>query len=356
MSKLLTFCILMIISLTGFTKVRLFKSNEALDAEIQLDLTYFRAHREVLREKGIPGKMVVGAQSFEVEVLSRGQGSMDNHHSPFKLVFKKSENKGSLFEGIKKIKAFVEPQGETSQNQRQVLSNYLLYKLVEKVTPYAFKTKMFNLKYIDTSNNIPPFESLTFLKEPNKNIAKRFNMTYIAFKYGNGNDPIAMKIKDKVDLKTVELVTAFEFIAGNFDNAIPGIYSDIFKGPAQTEKNMKMIKDQNNKYYPVMYDFDFSGFMDRNYCWWEIGYGVTLPGRDAHYPNVKDICDGVFIEKHFEIDLNNYYYKENVKKYYPLIRSKIIEWRSENAQDLIKLSPSYLNNIDIYLRVLDKLL
>jgi hypothetical protein len=356
MYKLLSLCFLLVISAPGYTKIRLFDTNEVLDAEIQFDLKYFRIHKEDLREKGIPGKFITLERSYDVEILSRGQGSMDNHHSPFKLVFKKSENKGSLFESIKKIKAFVNSEGENYYSNSAILSNYLLYKLVEKVNPYAFKTKMFRLKYTDTSGNISQFENLTFLKEPNKNIAKRFKMTYVPFKFNGPNDPIAMNIKSKVNLSTVELVTAFEFIAGNFDNAIPGIYSDMFKGPAKSEKNMKMLKDANDKYYPVMYDFDFSGLLYKGVCWWEVGYGVMDPSRQSHYPNLKEDCDKTFIKLHFTADLNNYHYKANVIKHYHKIKKDILEWVSENSNDLKRLPPSYLTNLYDYLEVVDEVI
>lgn len=352
MSKLLIGMLLTVASMSLNAKVRLFNSEEILSAKLEMDISYFRKHKENLREEGIPGKFIVNGKSFAVEILSRGHGSMDNVHPPFKLVFNKKENKGTLFESIKKIKAFASPDGVSLGGERQVTSNYLTYKLVEKITPYAFKTRLFTIMYIDTSGVIDSFESKTFLKEPNKNIAKRLNMTYVPFKHDGPNDPIAMDLKSKIDMDTVEMITAFEFLAGNWDYAIPGLYSGMFRGLALSEKNMKMIKDASDTYYPIAYDFDFSGFIDRGSCWWEIGYDVMVEGRSDHFQHIKEACDISFIKSHYDIDLENYHYKNNLIKHYPYIREKINEWKAEYMTLLYTLSPNYLNNLDDYLDTL----
>jgi hypothetical protein len=348
-TKLFILLLLIISSMSLRAKVNLFNSEDIVKANLEMDISYFRRHKAELREKGIPGKFIVGDKSYAVEVLSRGHGSMDNEHPPFKLVFNKKENVGTLFEGIKKIKAFSSPDGESQSGENQVLSNYLTYKLLQKVSAYAFQTRMFSIKYVDTSGIIESFVSKTFLKEPNKNIAKRMNMTYVPFKHGGVNDPVAMDVKSSLHKPTVELITAFEFLAGNWDHAIPGLYSEMFKGTAIAEKNMKIIKDSSNIYYPIAYDFDMSGFIDRGICWWEIGYNLMLDGRSDHFKNIKNSCNNSFIKSHLSIDLNNYYYKNNFIKHYPFIKSKVIEWQRDYSKLLSTLASNYINNLNAYL-------
>jgi hypothetical protein len=341
---------------SAFAEVRLFDSEDIISAKLEMDISYFRKEKENLRENGIPGKFTVNGKVYDVEVQSRGHGSMDNIHPPFKLKFKKRENVGTLFEDIKKIKAFTSPDGTSQKGEQQVLSNYLTYKLLEKINPYSFQTRMFSIMYVDTSGGIPDFESKTFLKEPNKNIASRFNMTYVPFKYGGPNDPLAMNLKDKVDELSAEIVSAFEFIAGNWDHAIPGFYSGLFMGPAQSEKNMKMIMDAAGTYYPIAYDFDMSGFIDRGMCWWEIGYNILKEGRSDHFENVKQTCDTAFIKSHYKEDLIKFHYKNNVLKHYPMIRNKISDWVNDYSVEFDELSPNYLNNLNDYLTVMDEVI
>jgi hypothetical protein len=353
MSKIVLIMIFTMTSISAFSEATLFDDQKPLIATLEMDLTSFRENKEELRENGLLGIFKVEGKVFDVEVLSRGHGSFDNTNTPFKLVFDKVQREGTLFDGIKKIKAFVAAESD-AYDERIILSNFLTYKLVEKLTPHHFKTRLFEITYIDTSGNIPPYTSTTFLMEPNKVLAKRLGSQYIPMKFGH-NERIDV-VMENLDTNAVERITALEFLLGNFDHAIPGVYSGLFSNIAQFEKNMKMLLNKEQKYIPVAYDFDFTGTIDRGVCMWEIGIGVQLPERTDHIATMTGTkCDKFFVQKHLKVDLANYKHKESVFKYKNLFIKSMREWKSTYRLQIDRLSKDYLYNIDVYLEVLQEL-
>ena len=281
-------------------KVILFDSDDTINMTLEFDISYFREHREELRDKGVNGSITLeNGNVIPVEILSRGQGSMENTNPPYKLKFKQENSQNTIFQNIKKIKSFPNPEGDSEAGEKYVMSNYLIYRLLEIYYPYHFKTRMVEINYKDTAKKIEPFTSRTFLLEPNKVTAKRYDMINVNFE----NDPDAddgpacnaSEATGNVENEILEKMTAFQFLIGNADHAIPGYQSEMFQGIASSEKNMKMLKGKDGKYYPIAYDFDLSGMIDRNCCFIEFSNSLLKPERQDQIPIA--VCDREVIKK-----------------------------------------------------------
>lgn len=343
--------------------VPLFESSDELEITLTYDIKEFRKHREDYQEDGVQGTVTLSdGTQIPVEIISRGQGSLDNTNPPFKLKFKKENSANTVFSGIKKIKAFPNPDEDSVSGELNVKSNYLNYKLMEMFGEYAFKTRMLKIKYVDTSGKIDSFTSHSFLLEPNKLVAKRYNAEYVPFKpidYDAGETEPSCdvtQVTGNIDDSLVEQMTAFQFLIGNFDYAIPGYESNFFKGTASSEKNIKMIKDDEGKFYPLAYDFDFSGMIDRGICWWELGNGVFNPSRSEHFSKVGVKCDKETVKKHFREDLKDYYYKDQVKAQFKHFVDTVKLWKEKYQEEINEFTPDYISNLDIWISAVDEVL
>jgi hypothetical protein len=77
----------------------------------------------------------------------KGRGNFrlrECYFPPLWIKIKKSESKGILFEGNKKLK-LVLPCYTQRDNSDLILKEYLCYKLYEEITPYAFRTRLVNI-------------------------------------------------------------------------------------------------------------------------------------------------------------------------------------------------------------------
>jgi hypothetical protein len=348
---------LLILILTFSTNIygtELFKSNKVLELVLTYNIEKFRKDKLNLRESGPKGVLTLPNQKkLNVQILSRGKGSLDNENPPYKLKFVKSETSNTIFSGIKKIKAFTTYNNGSNGANHTLMSNYLSYKLLELYAPYAFKTRLFRVKYIDTSNSIRPFTALTFFIEPNKVFAKRTATTYTEF---SPTDPTTRQriegydVKNHIHIKSMEKVTAFQFFSGNFDFAIPGLYSDLVKGILYGEKNSKMFLNQNGNFIPIAFDFDFSPFIDNGLCDWERAMKLQSSIPDT-------TCNLVNLKKQLQISLGNFHYHNNVMKQYPAFKKAILKWKKQYKEELSSaLFRQYLNNLNDYIKTLDSLL
>ena len=83
--------------------------------------------------------------SIKIGVKARGNFRLrECYFPPVWIKIKKSESKGTLFEGNKKLK-LVLPCNNDKGNNDLILKEYLCYKLYEEISPYAFKTRLVNI-------------------------------------------------------------------------------------------------------------------------------------------------------------------------------------------------------------------
>ena len=90
--------------------------------------------------------------SLPVELRARGNYRLKNcYFAPLKIKIKKSVSNHTPFEGNKTFKAVL-PCLLNSDNDDNVIKEYLVYKLFEMVSPYYFKTRLFDVDFDQFSN------------------------------------------------------------------------------------------------------------------------------------------------------------------------------------------------------------
>ena len=183
-------------------------------------------------------------QNIPIKLRARGNNRLKKcYFPPIKIKIKKSDSKGTIFKGQKTMKAVL-PCLLESENDDNVIKEYLVYKLYEKVSPYHFKTRLVTIDFEQIKNSKTKAHQLKgFLIEDDKKIAKRFDgKVYDRFVHPLNQD----------DLTSVRNAF-FQFMIGNTD------FSQGY------HHNVKLIYI-NKKMTPVPYDFDMSGFVDASYA------------------------------------------------------------------------------------------
>ena len=182
--------------------------------------------------------------SINIELRARGNFRRDNcYYVPVRIKLNKSEAKGTLFEGNKKLKVVL-PCLEGRNGNDYVLKEYLAYKLYEVISPYHFKTRLIDLEFLEEKGNrIKQHQIQGFLIEDIDNVAERVN---------------GEQIKRVIHPLQHDAVFAvenafFEYMIGNTD------YS------TRVQHNQRLLFI-DNKIISVPYDFDMSGLVNTHYA------------------------------------------------------------------------------------------
>ncbi|MBL7848483.1 MAG: hypothetical protein JNL40_13525 [Cyclobacteriaceae bacterium] len=202
------------------------------------DSTYLPAHLYVKNASG-------NWDSIAIELRARGIFRRKNcYFSPIRIKVKKEAAKGTILEGNKSLK-LVMPCENSSDKNELVTKELIAYKMYEKLSPYYFKTRMANLTFIESDGKKSKTHQLVaFLIEDDDLVAKRFNA----------------KIMENLNLHPARLSDTsavrhdlFQYMIANLD------WSTTF------QHNAKIMLQPTNRYIPLAYDFDMSGFVNPPY-------------------------------------------------------------------------------------------
>ncbi|MBC6367734.1 hypothetical protein [Algoriphagus sp. AK58] len=250
-ARALTFALLVGLSLraSAFQKDILFASETPFDLEIvtnfklikgsKSDTVFFPTFIKFKDQEGKPDS---------VPVNLRGRGNSRRAQCffiPLWLKIPKGASENTPFEGNRSLK-LVLPCQEGEYYNHLIMKEFIVYKLYEQVSPYFFQTRLINLILTDRQNKKSKSYSLTaFVLEDVDNVAENYD--------ANTKDSglvLPHLVNDTLALKQ----DFFAFMIGNTD------WSNT------TQHNVKMLDKGQEKFIPVAYDFDYSGFVNASYA------------------------------------------------------------------------------------------
>lgn len=245
-------CLVSIIFISASIKAdetdTLFLSGEALNLELRSDFTAIRADT-AKDPKSHDGKLILRsagrkAKKFSVRVRARGDFRRDPEicsFPPLMVNFKKKEVKHTIFQGQDKLK-LVTP----CQKEEDVVEEYLIYKMYNRVTDLSMRVRLVRILYVDTGTGEEIFERYSFFIEDEDQVANRNNLTEC--------DSIILTPFD-LDRENFMKMALFEYLIGNKDWFVT------------SKRNLVIMqaKDDPKKFYAVPYDFDFAGLIDASY-------------------------------------------------------------------------------------------
>jgi hypothetical protein len=133
-------------------------------------------------------------------------------------------------------------------SQTYLLDEFLVYKIYNLFTNLSFRVRLLNLNIVDTSRKKKTITEYAFFLEDDKQLAKRNNCK--DWKKGFVGD-------QNTDRHQMKLVALFEYMIGNTDWSV------------LVRHNICLLLSKTDSvphFYPVPYDFDYSGFVNTDYA------------------------------------------------------------------------------------------
>lgn len=233
---------------------RLFQSDDILAVTLEYDIKAFKKDKGESRSYR-PAQLTYldkSGKAISLEVRIRTRGKMRLLYlnclvPPIKMKFDGTRSQGTLFHDQKSLKIVSHCKNRPKHYQDYYLREYLIYKAYSLLTPLSFRVRLARITYKDSKGKTKPFTAYGFFIENDDDVAGR----------NKGQTTDAPRIApSQADAETSALVAVFQFMIGNTDWNLA------------TLRNTRVIAlgETNKKYYPVPYDFDFSGLVDAEYA------------------------------------------------------------------------------------------
>ena len=230
---------------------RLFRSTEPVVMWLQADFKTVFKDRDSMSTKRYPATLKwLGEKgdtlSTEVQLATRGHYRLRTCSAPpLKVYFDKEKTKGTLFggEGSYKLTTHCQKGDRYTQN---VFVEYATYGIYNVLTPISLRARLATITWIDPKDPNFTITRPGFWTEDEEEMAKR-NMGKVLMQTG-GNAA-------EMDARQMAITDVFQYMIGNTDYSLSYLH------------NYRIVQtDSSMSYYPMAYDFDWSGLVDAPYA------------------------------------------------------------------------------------------
>lgn len=236
----------------------LFESDGLLVVDIEGPL------RETLRddENRVPRPFVLGVdgRELDIDVRVRGHSRAEAcHFPPLRLDFGRAATHRTPFAGQGSIKLVTHCKGGDSYN-RNVLEEYLAYRIFALLSENAFRVRLMQVRYLDSARlEREALPRHAFAIEPGRVLAERA---------GGRLARTGLVHTANLDRAQTALVFVFQFLIGNTDWSLVRGDRD-----AHCCHNVELL-DVGGRLVPVPYDFDQAGIVNAAYAKPHPGLGI----------------------------------------------------------------------------------
>ena len=271
MKKQVIFSIILLISFIGSAQKDL-KSDVFFSDQTPLEIKLSYSNKEMNRETNDSTFIDTTLEflqnekwsSIMVNLRARGNFRRNKcYFPPVKMKIKKKEYSGTIFDGNKTMK-LVLPCKLESENNDNIIQEFIAYKIYEKVSPYHFKTRRVNIDFTEPKGKKnKKFELKGFLIEDDKRVAQRHEgRIFERFVH-----PMTMQHMTSVQN------AFFQYLLGNTD----------FSVAYQHNGKLMYLEKQ---IIPLPYDFDMTGWVNPSYATVNTTLGINSV-QDRKYRGFK---------------------------------------------------------------------
>lgn len=240
------------------------RDEEVLDITIETDLQALIDDRK--RDDYQPATLTYSTgkkstQSYEVKVKPRGKFRRRVcDFPPVKIKFAKADLRLNGLQDFNDLKLVTHCADDKELSRRNVVKEYLAYKMYNELTEYSFRAQLVQVTYIDSKGTMAKIRRYGILLEDKEELAARLGAELC----DNCISPSA----DELMPGTEPVMAMFQYFIGNADWSLAGA------------RNLEMLRDKaTGKIIPVAYDFDFSGLVNAHYA---------TPNADHKLISVRD--------------------------------------------------------------------
>jgi len=233
-----------------FGQEGLFFSNDPIEFVLEADWEQLDDDRGQESEER-PGRVLwtdpKGQEvAISIEVRTRGIFRLKEStcsFPPIRLDFPSEGTEGTIFDGQDKLKLVTHCRDRDAYEQN-VLEEYLAYRIYNLLTDISFRVRLARITYVDSRGEDEPFARMAFLIEDEGAMADRLGGMIMDVP---GAPP------SEFQQEQAALLFVFQFMIGNTDWAM---------SPFHNMRALRIGRD----YYPVPYDFDWSGLVNASYA------------------------------------------------------------------------------------------
>jgi len=255
----------------------IFTSEVPLRVVLAADLDQLGEDRSP-ESKERPGQFLILGRDGEpveipVQVKTRGNFRLQRRicfDPPLRLNFPETTPLGTVLDGQDKLKLVTHCR-DSDRYEQNLLEEYLVYRIYNQLTDMSFRAQLVDITYVDVNGGGDPVRRMGFLIEDEEAFAKRFEGMMVETESANPRDFV---------LSQLSLMYVFQFMTGNVDWG------------TSTGHNVKILM-REGEYFPVPYDFDWTGFVNAPYAApnpmterfhgsvrTRLYWGACLPGTD----------------------------------------------------------------------------
>lgn len=230
---------------------RLFRSTEPVVMWLEGDLKSVFKDRDSMSTKRHPATMrwleqESDTQTTTIDLKTRGHFRLRTCSVvPLKVYFDKEKTKGSIFggEGSLKLTPHCQKADRYAQN---IYIEYAIYGMYNILTPISLQARLATVTWIDPKDPKSTVTRPAFWTQDEEDMAKEVRGTILMQQGGTASqmDPRQMAITD-----------VFQYMIANTDHSLWALH------------NYRIIQtDTSVNYFPMAYDFDWSGLVDAPYA------------------------------------------------------------------------------------------
>jgi hypothetical protein len=228
----------------------LFATDVPLEFVLAADFDQLKKDRSQ-NEEDRPAQILVrrpDGEAVEVPMKVRTRGNFRLQERicrepPLRLNFTETEPQGTVLDGQGKLKLVTHCR-DSDRYEQNLLEEFLAYRIYNQLTDMSHRVQLARVTYLDTSGKNKPITRMAFIIEDADSMASRLGGVLI-------NAPAASP--DDFDQDQLSLMYLFQFMIGNVDWG------------AGTSHNVRIL-GKDLEYYPIPYDFDWSGLVDAPYA------------------------------------------------------------------------------------------
>ncbi len=194
-------------------------------------------------------------RNWDIEIKARGRYRRRIcDFPPIKLKFDKNDLAEGGYKKDNDMKLVTHCIDDYS-GKENVLREFLTYKLYEIYSDRYFRTQLLKVNYFDSESK-KKMKGIGILIEDNETVERRLN--------GKVCDECYSIAHDSFYVDNLHITALFQYMIGNADWSMAMV------------RNVEMMKgEEQDKYFMVPYDFDFSGLVNASYAVPNTNYNQT---------------------------------------------------------------------------------
>jgi hypothetical protein len=236
---------------TTHKPTRLFRAKDPVEMWLQADFKTVFKDRDSMTTKRYPATLKYLAEggdtvSLNVQLATRGHFRLRTcDFLPLKVFFDKEKAKGTLFGGEASLK--LTPHCMKSDRYTQnIYVEYAIYGMYNLLTPISLKARLATITWLDPNNPKFTVTRPGFWTQDEDDMAKEIRGKILMTQGGNAAE---------MDPRQMAITDVFQYMIGNTDFSLSYLH------------NYRIVQtDTSVSWYPMAYDFDWSGLVDAPYA------------------------------------------------------------------------------------------